>query len=156
MRYEASNLACPRKLIFVSGLLACFGCSLDFSDEQWVELSKSRNPQPLIAYIRGILNMTPLEILADRLARYESALQTSKKLFDAYDRFIGFLADNKHTISGRPPREHLDQLTVNELETDPIFQEARKIRHDFGEALSSLFLKPGTDLYDLTLKYGVF
>ena len=150
------KLGLSRKLIFVSGLLACFSCSLDFSSQQWNEFSKSRNPQPLIDHLRTVLNMTPLEIVASRLANYESALQISKRLFDAYDKFIGMLADNTPTSNGKSPREHLANLSVEDLESDKVFQEARKIRQEFGKALSDLFLKPGLDLYNLTVEYGVF
>ncbi len=150
------KLGLSRKLIFVSGLLACFSCSLDFSDEQWVEFSRSRNPQPLIAHLRTVLNMTPLEIVASRLANYEDAFPASKRLFDAYDKFIGMLADNTPATSGKSPREHLADISVDDLESDKVFQEARKIRQEFGKALSDLFLKPGIELYNLTVEYGVF
>jgi predicted nucleotidyltransferase len=150
------KLGLSRKLIFVSGLLACFSCRLDFSDEQWSEISRTGNRQPLIAHLRAVLKMTPLEIVATRLANYESALPISKRLFDAYDKFIGLLADNTPTAGGKAPREHLGDLPVEGLESDTLFQEARRIRREFSNALSDLFLKPGIELYDLTVKYGVF
>ena len=77
-------------------------------------------------------------------------------LFDAYDKFVGLLADNKPTASGEPPRSHLGNLSVDDLESDTVFQEARQIRKEFGTALSDLFLKPGTELYNLVIEYGVF
>lgn len=150
------KLGLSRKLIFVSGLIACFSCSLDFSTDEWIGIAKSRNFQPLIAHLRTILKMTPLEIVAHRLSNYESALPTSKRLFDAYDQFIGLLADNTPRVNGKPAREHLEELSVDDLESDSVFQEARKIRQQFRIALSDLFLKPGIDLYDFTVKYGVF
>jgi predicted nucleotidyltransferase len=150
------KLGLSRKLIFVSGLLACYSCRLDFSDEERREITKSGNPQALIAHLRKIFDMTPLEILADQLCKYESAFSTSKKLFDAYDRFIGLLAENAHGEDGKSPRKHLADLTVDKLEGDVVFGEARKIRREFGECLNTLFLKPGLELYDLTVKYGVF
>jgi hypothetical protein len=100
--------------------------------------------------------MTPLEIVASRLANYEYAFPASKKLFDAYDKFISMLADDTPTASGKPPREHLADISVDDLESDRVFQEARKIRQEFGKALSDLFLKPGIELYNLTVEYGVF
>ena len=150
------KLGLSRKLIFVSGLLSCFSCRLDFSDEQWSEISRTGNRQPLIAHLRAVLKMTPLEIVATRLANYESALPISKQLFDAYDKFIGLLADNTPTAGGKAPREHLGDLSVEGLESDALFQEARRIRREFSNALSDLFLKPGIELYDLTVQYGVF
>jgi predicted nucleotidyltransferase len=150
------KLGLSRKLIYVSGMLACFSCSLDFTEEQWMDISTPRDPQLLIAHLRTILSMTPLEIVASRLLCFESALETSKRLFDAYDKFIGVLADNSPTYKGKPPRDHLEELPVEELDTDKTYQAARQIRRDFGLALDDLFLKPGSELYDLTLKYGVF
>jgi|SRR5882762_2150740 len=148
------KLGISRKLIYVSGMLACFSCSQDFTEEQWV--ATPRDPQPLIDHLRRIFGMTPLELVASRLARFSDTLETSKRLFDAYDRFLGMLADNRPTDQGKPPRIHLDELPIDKLDADETYQQARQIRRDFGEALDNLFLRPGLDLYDLTLKYGVF
>jgi len=150
------KLGLSRKLIFASGLLACFSCGLDFSEEEWRTFSEAANPQPLIEHLRSVLSMTPLEIVASRLARYENVLGTSKKLFDAYDTFLGLLADDRPTKGGKPPRDHLDDLSIDDLKTDEVYLHAREIRHDFRNALEELFLKPNTELYDLTIKYGVF
>jgi hypothetical protein len=148
------KLGLSRKLIFVSGLLTCFTGYLDFTDDQWFELSHAGNPQPLIDRLRSVLNMTPLENVATRLARYPHALESAKRLFDAYDEFVGLLADSGGTQ--KPPRDHLEGLPVDELESDKIFLHAQGMRRRFGEALHELFLKPGTELYELTLRYGVF
>jgi predicted nucleotidyltransferase len=147
------KLGLSRKLIYVSGMLACFSCSLDFTEEKW---AASRKPQFLIAHLRDILGMTPLEIVASRLLHYDGALETSKRLFDAYDKFLAILADNTLGEDGKPPRVHLEELPIEKLDQDKIYQEARQIRRDFGNAVEDLFLKPGSELYDLTLKYGVF
>ena len=133
------KLGLSRKLIFVSGLLACYSCRLDFSDEERRKIAKSGNPQALIAHLRKIFDMTPLEILADQLCKYESAFSTSKKLFDAYDRFIGLLAENAQGEDGKSSRKHLADLPVDKLEGDVVFGEARKIRREFGECLNTLF-----------------
>jgi hypothetical protein len=96
------KLGLSRKLIFASGLLACFSCQLDFSKEQWREFASAKNPQPLILHLRGILQMTPLEILASRLAKYDGITEASKRLFDAYDEFLGLLAENSPKRECRP------------------------------------------------------
>jgi hypothetical protein len=100
--------------------------------------------------------MTPLEALASRLILYENMLGVSKRLFDSYDSFIGMLADHTLAKSGEPPRKHLENLSVNDLETDEIFQKARSMRAEFAHALKELFLKPNTELYNLTIEFGVF
>ncbi|MFZ0883753.1 MAG: hypothetical protein WAN14_10175, partial [Candidatus Acidiferrales bacterium] len=77
------KLGISRKLIFISGLLTCFSCHSDFSDEQWAEFSRHRNPQPLIAHLSAILQMTPLENIASRMMNYESKREPTIRLFDA-------------------------------------------------------------------------
>jgi hypothetical protein len=149
-------LGLSRKLIYVSGLLACFSFHLDIPAEKWNEYSKARNAQPLIKHLRAVLEMTPLEILASRLALYEEKLDATKRLFGAYDEFLGLLADQRPTKSGKPPREHLDDLPIDDVETDAIYLEARAIRRKFRDALEDIFLKPVTNLYNLTMQYGVF
>ena len=143
------KLGLSRKLIYASGLLACFSCHLDFPEDDWQSMSSSGNPQLLIEHLRSVLGQTPLDILATRLLQYEDLLGASKKLFDAYDKFIGLLADEES-------RKHLEGLPLGNLESDSVYQEARSIRHAFGDALTGIFLTPGSELYNLTIQYGVF
>ncbi len=150
------KLGLSRKLIYASGLLACLSCELDLSDEHWATLSASGNPQLLIEHLRSILRKTPLEILASLLIRYHSLLAPLKRLFDAYDRFIGLLADERVGLDGKSPRKHLKELDSSSLESDPAYREAREIRRAFGTALTELFLDPKSELYDLMIRYGVF
>jgi hypothetical protein len=150
------KLGLSRKLIYASGLLACFSCHLDFSEEHWRTISASGNPQLLIEHLRAILQMTPLEILANMLIRYESLLEPSKRLFDAYDAFVGLMANEKKIVNGKSPRAHLDELEIANLDNDPVYTEARDIRRAFGRALTELFLDRKSELYDLTIRYGVF
>ena len=150
------KLGLSRKLTFVSGLLACFGCRLDVPPEEWKEISETKNAQRLIEVLRKNLSMSPLEALAHRLLPYENAFPISKQLFDAYDTFVGLMADEKPTTSGDPPRKHLEKLSVDLLESDEVYQHARGVRNDFGKALKKLFLEPNTELYNLTLEFGVF
>jgi predicted nucleotidyltransferase len=150
------KLGLSRKLIYASGLLACFSCHFDFPEEHWGTLSASGNPQLLIEHLRSILRRTPLEILASMLIRYDSLLEPLKKLFDAYDRFIGLITDEQAVLNGKSPREHLDELDVANLETDPVYLEAREIRRAFGTALTEIFLGQKSELYNATIRYGVF
>ena len=110
----------------------------------------------LIEHLRSIFQKTPLEILANALIKYDSLLEPSRKLFDAYDRFIGLIADEEPTANGKSSREHLESLEVANLEKDVVYGEARKIRQAFGEALAEIFLNQKSELYELTIRYGVF
>lgn len=150
------KLGLSRKLIYASGLLACFSCHLSLSEEEWNRVSASENPQLLIEHLRTILQKTPLEILATMLMRYESLLGASKRLFDAYDAFLGLMADQQIRLDGKSRREHLDKLDMADLENDPVYAEAREIRRAFGNALTDIFLGRNSELYDLTIRYGVF
>jgi predicted nucleotidyltransferase len=145
-----------RKLTFVSGLLACYSCHLDIDPIEWQAMSEGQNPQSLIEHLRANFAMTPLEALAYRLVRYETVFPVAKRLFDSYDKFLALMADEQPGRSGQTPREHLDKLAVENLETDDVFQYARQVRQEFGTALRELFLRPGTELYDLTIEFGVF
>jgi predicted nucleotidyltransferase len=150
------KLGLSRKLIYASGLLACFSCHLDVPEEDWGTLAASGNPQLLIEHLRSILRKTPLEILASMLIRYDSLLEPLKRLFDAYDRFIGLLAEEQKGSDGKSPREHLDGLDLANLDSDPVYRGAREIRRAFGTALTEIFLEPGSELYNATIRYGVF
>ncbi len=97
-----------------------------------------------------------MEILASTLIRYKSLFEPLKNLFDAYDRFIGLMAEEQVASDGKSPREHLEELDVANLETDPLYLEAREIRRAFGEALTEIFLNPKSELYNATIRYGVF
>ncbi len=150
------KLGLSRKLIYASGLLACFSCYFDIPDEHWGTLSTSRSPQLLIEHLRDMFRRTPLERLAAALIGYDSLLEPAKRLFDAYDRFIGLMADEVPVFDGKSPREHLETLDVASLETDPVYGEAREIRRAFGRALTEIFLDPKSELYNATIRYGVF
>jgi predicted nucleotidyltransferase len=150
------KLGLSRKLIYASGLLACFSCHFDFPEEHWGTLSTSGNPQLLIEHLRATFRKTPLEILATMLIRYDSLLEPVKRLFDAYDRFIGFMAEESPVFDAKSAREHLEELDVASLETDSVYGEAREIRRVFGKALTEVFLDPKSELYNATIRYGVF
>jgi predicted nucleotidyltransferase len=143
------KLGLSRKLIYASGLLACFSCQQDFDEDEWQSVSASGNAQVLIEHLRSILGQTPLEILASRLIPHPSLFAPAQRLFDSYDKFLALLAN-------KSSREYLDALPVQNLERDPLFQDARSIRREFGDSLSEIFLSPQSPLYNLTIKYGVF
>jgi hypothetical protein len=103
----------------------------------------------LIEHLRGLLNSTPLEILASILIQYTSTLADAKAMFDAYDGFIGLIANDES-------RRRLEEIRVEELGSDNVFQEAQGFSHAFRDALSRVFLRGHTELCDLTIDYGVF
>jgi hypothetical protein len=66
------------------------------------------------------------------------------------------MADEQAVLNGKSPREHLDKLDVANLETGPVYLKAREIRRAFGTALTEIFLDRKSELYNATIRYGVF
>jgi len=83
------KLRLSRKLIFISGLLACFSCHLDATDDQKKQIYPAKAVQPLVEHLRRRLKLTPLESLAATLLKFEELDSSSSKLFTAYDEFVG-------------------------------------------------------------------
>lgn len=150
------KLRLSRKLIFISGLLACFSCHLNLTDEQKKQIYAARAVQPLVEHLRRHLELTPLESLANALFKIKELDGSSAKLFRAYDQFVGMLADENLLSDGKTQRKHLEDLAVEDLDTDPVFQKARDISHDFRDAVHEIFLRSKTELSELTIEFGVF
>lgn len=74
---------------------------------------------------------------------------TARKLFGAYDGFLGILADPDS-------RRRLQDLDPEEYETDEVFQQARGLTHEFRDGLLELFFDEESGLFELTKNYGVF
>jgi len=145
-----TKLRMSRKLLFIAGMLLCFDCHTRFNErEERLAFYRGKPVEAVIARLREVLNQPPLELLANALVPYPSHDVSIKKLFTAYDRFIGMLADD-----GK--REHLDKLHVEKIEGDEVAKEARDTSHLFRDAISELFLTKDTELGRLTLEYGVF
>jgi len=143
---KVSKLSMSRKLIFASGLLVCFGCSLD--TELLKELEKAEKPLvPLLRYLRSLVRFTPLELVARASLSHGNA-STGRKIFDSYDQFLAMIADSEK-------RDHLKNVRPEESRTDPLFLEAHDISRIFQSGLEDLFFD-NADLYKLTRKYGVF
>ena len=144
------KLRMSRKLIFVSGLLACFSLHLITTEPERVALLDSAYPQhEFVRHMRRQLAQTPLEILASVINRYDHLNHVGMALFSAYDEFLGVLGDQEK-------REHLDKLSPGTEDGDPTFRQLRVASHSFRDALLDLFFDKSTGLADLTQTYGVF
>jgi hypothetical protein len=118
-----AKLRMSRKLIFASGLLTCFSCSLDeklqakiSTDVSDTETARHLNLAHLQEHILQYVGKTPLDIVA--LAAREYGIETSaaKDLFSAYDDFLGLVADPVK-------REHLKKLRAEASRQDEVFGE---------------------------------
>jgi hypothetical protein len=144
------KLRMSRKLIYVSGLLACFRCHLDYSDEQRNALFADPNRrQEVIDHLERIFQSTPLEIIANVLYRLGHLDETAKKVLGSYNEFIGMLSDEKI-------RSHLEELTEENADNDSVHQQARQLSHTFRDGLLEFFFDPKSELEVLTKNYGVF
>jgi predicted nucleotidyltransferase len=144
------KLRMSRKLIYVSGLLACYRCHLDYpgEDRKKVYGDEKRRPE-VIERLETIFQMTPLEILASVLVRYPHLDEASRKVLNSYDEFVGILADEKK-------RTHLENLKEEDADRDTLHQRARLLSHLFRDGLLSCFFDERSDLDALTKNYGVF
>lgn len=144
------KLRMSRKLLFLSGMLICFDCHTRFKTPGERKDFYGRKPvEEVINRLMHVLSSPPLEIVASSVEPYATLDPSIKKLFTAYDEFIGMLADETK-------RKHLDKLSVEQIEGDAIAFEARDISHRFRDAIAELFLTKDTELGKLTLEYGVF
>jgi hypothetical protein len=143
---KVTKLAMSRKLIFASGLLVCFGCSLDADLSK--ELEKADKPAvPLLGYLRSLVKFTPLEIVAGASLSYASN-SAAHKIFDSYDSFLAMIADPEK-------RNHLKNVKPEQSRTDKLFIEARDISRTFQSGLEEIFFD-NPEVQKLTRKYGVF
>jgi len=144
------KLRMSRKLIYVSGLLTCFSCELNMNVRPRLFPCPAPSGSPeCVACLHDFLRLTPLEILATTLLAFPHLEATALSLFNSYDRFLGLLGD-------QPTRDHLENLPPDPDESDAIWAEARRITHQFRDALLELFFDKKSRLYDLTRMYGVF
>jgi hypothetical protein len=143
------KLRFSRKLIFVAGLLACFSFEWDPpADAGDIRADRESLLPRLRDHIRSHLNQTPLELLA-RAALASSDHSTSRRLFDAYDQFLGILAD--------PAKwSDLERLAIENTLDSRVWKEAHDASGVFRDAIQTMFLVNDGRLKDLTMRFGVF
>jgi hypothetical protein len=143
------KLRMSRKLIFVSGILTCYSCHLKprFAVEK--SLFGTKEAQlPLKSHLVHYVEMTPLEILAEALLDHARP-DTARTAFDAYDAFL-------RTTNDADSRKHLETLSIEDAENDPLFSQMLEISHRFQESLTKLFFYDDPLMNTLTVKFGVF
>jgi predicted nucleotidyltransferase len=144
------KLRMSRKLLYASGLLTCFGCQLKLMQRPSVFPCESVGNTPeCVACLRESMRRTPLEILAGVFLRFPHLDEVGRKVFGAYDEFLGMLAssESRNALEQLPPRPNPD---------DPVWSRARDVSHGFRDGLLDLFYDSESGLYDLTRMYGVF
>ncbi len=140
------KLRMSRKMTYVSGLLTCFGCHLRIGE---LNAPSGSSDQECIECLRRRLRRPPLEILAETILHFDHLRETGRQLFDAYDEFVGILAE-----PGK--RFHLEKLREDQYSEDEVFNSARGLSHRFSAALLELFFDEKSGLFELTRNYAVF
>ena len=143
-----AKLRMSRKLIFVSGLLVCFGCHLNPELQKQISDDPDDTKSNLVNYIRHQTNLTPLEIVAAAIGNYAVSTSVGEELFGAYTEFLKLVDD-------RTSRQALEKLRARDSRTDTTFKHIREISQAFEHALDLLFFE-NSQLAPLTRKYGVF
>ncbi len=144
------KLRLSRKLMYISGILSCFRCQLDMSDEnEKIEFFHLDNALAVAEQISGYLDKTPLDLTAETLSEYVLKPKAISEFFSAYNDFIELLSDASK-------RQQLEELKPNELESDLVYKAAREISHRFADAIEEIFLTADNPVGNLTIKYGVF
>jgi predicted nucleotidyltransferase len=152
-----TKLRMSRKLLFLAGMVACFDCHLSFySAEERQEFYERKPIEAIISRLRECLSKPPLEMVASSLLPYYDYDGSIRKLFTAYNDFVGILADETLMSTGLTKRDHLDKLLLDDIQGDSVAGEAREISHRFRDAIAEIFLTPETPLGRLTIEYGVF
>lgn len=144
------KLRMSRKLIYVSGLLACYSCHFEFGDLKKSEVFQdpSRHKE-VVEYLQKLFSLTPLELVAGVLIGKPHLADTAVKIFDSYDGFLGILADKNK-------RESLEKLKEEHADVDEVYQQARRFSHMFRDGLLEFFFDTKSEMSDLTMNYGVF
>jgi len=144
------KLRMSRKLIYVSGLLACFGCHLELDDTEREALFRGPDAaKRAIEFFKDTFQRTPLDILCSVLLRHTHLNDTAHRLLSAYHGFISTLADDEK-------RGHLEALLPERQDDDEVYQELRGLSHQFRDGLLELFFDQQSGLSELTKLYGVF
>jgi predicted nucleotidyltransferase len=144
------KLRMSRKLIYVSGLLACFHCHFDYTPENWKSAQGSLDGQKLVVeYFTRVFQQTPIEITAGAFLRFPHLSFAAERIFGAYDEFLAVLTDDDN-------RRHLQMLTEEEAEHDEVYRGARELTHAFRDGLLRLFFDQQSGMAELTRNYGVF
>ena len=145
------KLRMSRKLLYVSALLTCFSCHEEFAASARREYPALPEHRAAIGvdYLRRQFSQTPLEVVANALLRHAHLEQTARKLFRSYDGFVRILADTSD-------RNRLNSLQPGAEDGDVIYEEARRLSHEFRDAVLALFFDEKSGLLRFTKVYGVF
>ena len=139
------KLRMSRKLIYASGLLACFSSHVPVA-------GFAAGPDASYEYVRHlrrVLGQTPLEIVASVVNHHSHLHSVGLRIFSAYESFLTVLRNDGD-------RGRLAALVAGAEEGDALYQDVRRATHEFRDGLLDLFFDEPSGLGALTRTYGVF
>lgn len=143
------KLRFSRKLIFVRGLLVCFGAkNVRLFEPLTSAVIDGLSVAERVSQLRSLVELPSLQILAHVAMSYCKE-PTICQMFGAYDRFLGILGDPEK-------RNRLEQLASSAAQSDGLFGEMRDASHQFQESLTELFFRTDAQLTDFSTEYGLF
>lgn len=142
------KLRMSRKLLFASGMLACFALELFGKDERWRDENGFVDPARVVHFVRQRLRLSPLEQMCDVLLRPGVSVQTAREIIGSYDSFMGILTNDDK-------RQHLSALSFDALGSDTLFKEATSLTYTFQTGLDSVFFEDA-EIGSLVRRFGVF
>ncbi len=147
---RVTKLRMSRKLTYVSGLLTCFSCHFELFKGSKDTFDESSRALAIVEYLFNYSQKTPLEILAHVLNRFPHLDELARDLFDTYNEFLEMLDDEQK-------RDYLKNLQRDKITDDQIYEDTRRLGHNFQDSLTKLFLEENdTPLFEMTKAYGVF
>ena len=142
-----AKLRFSRRLILMTGLLACFNWKLN--PPNGLSEGEKTSTEAAIAHFEAYLGRPPLEILADELLRTGAPDDLCRSVFSAYDEFLGTLDDERS-------RNELKEIPRDAAHNSPTFQRVRTVSHQFRDALLIWLYAPNTLLCELVKQYALF
>jgi Nucleotidyltransferase domain len=142
-----AKLRFSRRLIFLTGMLACFSWRLHGLKSSSPEVE--RTAEKAITYFEDYFSRPPLEILASELIYTEAPPEISRTIFSSYNEFLAILdSETARTELQTIPRESADKSRV--------FQQVRQLSHEYRDALLNWLHMPSSPLYALVKEYALF
>ncbi len=143
------KLRFSRKLVFTWGLIASLTARLFDTSSLEQAGTEEEHLILLSELIRQQTEITPLELLARVVQQEGVKPETARRIFGAYDEFVGALADPQF-------RDKLDSVKFDEAADDETYERVRKASYQFRVGINDLFFDEHEQLRSLIRKFGVF
>ena len=111
-------------------------------------LKDSRDVGDQTGFLLRFAEQSPLDIVADGLARYAQD-GTSVRVLNAYDLFLA-------KVNDPGVRDTLENLRPKEEENHPVLLDMKAIGKEFQQGIVDLFFTDHPDVARLTRQYGLF